>query len=144
MRPQPATTNAGAALALFGVLGLVLPLHTAQAGNDRIFTDGFEPCCQVGGTVSGLTGGGLVLHYDGNAMGENLPVFGNGPYNFAISVDSGTNYVVGVDTQPNGQTCSIANATGTMGSTDVDNVDVTCAATSDLLWDQGQWGDNWQ
>lgn len=146
MSSQTATTNAGAVLALLGVLGLCMPLHTAQAGNDRIFTDGFEPCCQVGGTVSGLTGSGpvLLLSLSGNLPNEPHVVSGNGAYQFLTNVPPGTSYAVSITVQPSSQICSIANATDIMGNTDVDNIDITCAATSDLVWDQGQWGDNWQ
>jgi len=31
-----------------------------------------------------------------------------------------------------------------MGDSNIDNVDVSCAATPDFIWDLGKWGDRWQ
>ena len=59
------------------VLGLAGAAEPACAA-DRIFTDGFEPCCTLGGEVSGLTGTGLVLHLAAAAISEDKPVTANG------------------------------------------------------------------
>ena len=45
----------------------------------------------IGGTVSGLSGTGLVLQNNG---GNSLPVNGNGPFVFPTSIDSGSSYDV--------------------------------------------------
>lgn len=132
-------------LVLAALLGLGLFAGSdAQAGSDRIFANGFDPCCQIGGTVSGLTGSGLALHLDAGAVSEDLPIAANGLYQFAASVPTGTAYTVSVGSQPTGQNCHVANATGTIGSNDVDNVDVACGAIPALIWDQGDWGQDWQ
>lgn len=137
------------ALGLVGVLALLLAAPSS-AGNDRIFADGFDPCCQIGGTVSGLTGSGLEVHLlllpsgGGGFFGEYLPIFRNGLYDFVASVPAGRDYYINVTTQPTGQTCTVANGSGTTGSTDIDNANVSCVAQPDLIWDQGNWGDDWQ
>jgi 6-phosphogluconolactonase (cycloisomerase 2 family) len=77
----------------------------------------------VGGTVSGLSGS--VVLQDNN--GDNLTVSANGAYTFATSVAYGSPYSVTVLTQPAGQSCSIANGTGTIATTNVSNVTITCA-----------------
>lgn len=115
----------------------------AQA-SDRIFANGFDPCCRIGGTVSGLAGSGLALHLAAGAVSENLPTAGNGLYDFAASVPTGTAYTVSIGSQPAGQACTVANATGTMGTEPVDNVDVSCGVVPALIWDQGDWGQDWQ
>src|SRR5579863_1794671 len=51
----------------------------------------------VGGTVSGLSGGGLVLQ---DNSGDNLAVSANGGFTFATHVASGSTYSVTVLTQP--------------------------------------------
>ena len=63
----------------------------------------------VGGTVSGLTGSGLVLQNNG---GGDLPVSSNGAFTFAAPMTSGSSYSVAVKTQPASpsQTCVVANA----------------------------------
>ena len=76
----------------------------------------------VGGTVSGLAGSGLVL-----ANGsDNVAVSANGTFTFPSPVASGAAYAVAINTQPGGQSCSVGGGSGTMGSSNVTNVAVTC------------------
>jgi len=78
----------------------------------------------VGGTVTGLTGTGLVLTLNG---GNNLAIAADGSFTFPTGLVTGANYVVAVGTQPSPQTCTVANATGTVGTSNVTNVAVTCS-----------------
>jgi hypothetical protein len=82
----------------------------------------------VGGTVSGLAGTGLTLH---NGT-ESLPITANGTYAFATPAGTGTTYSVTVTVQPlnPSQTCTVANGTGTMGTANVTNVNVSCSTNS--------------
>ena len=79
----------------------------------------------VGGTVSGLTGTGLVLRNNG---GNDLPVNASGPFTFTTPILSGAAYAVTVLTQPTSpaQTCSVTNGSGTVGAANVTNVGVVC------------------
>lgn len=77
----------------------------------------------VGGSVSGLTGTGLVLQ---NSGGNNLAVAADGAFTFTSAVASGASYNVSVSTQPTGQTCTATSASGTVGSAAVSNVSVSC------------------
>ncbi len=83
----------------------------------------------VGGTVSGLSGTGLVLQDNG---GDNLAVTANGSFTFATKVDSGAAYDVTVHTEPSSpaQTCTVTGATGTVGGANVTNVTVACTTTT--------------
>jgi len=87
----------------------------------------------IGGTISGLTADGLVLANGSTggtltvakpAAGVTTPI----TYTFAGPVLFGTTYGVTVLTQPTGQVCTIANATGVMGAANVTNINVTCVA----------------
>jgi hypothetical protein len=79
----------------------------------------------VGGSVSGLTGSGLRLALTaGNQTVNVSPDVSS--YVFPTAVSSGTAYTVSVQTQPTGLTCSITNASGTVGATNVTNANVTC------------------
>ena len=78
----------------------------------------------IGGTVTGLTGTGLVLQDNG---ADNLSIAQNGAFTFVTPLASGKTYAVAVLTQPTGQTCTVANGTGTTGSSNVTNVAVDCA-----------------
>ena len=60
----------------------------------------------IGGSVSGLSGTGLVLQDNG---ADNLTVSQNGSFTFVTKVNSGSAYDVTVMTQPSGQTCAVAN-----------------------------------
>jgi hypothetical protein len=80
----------------------------------------------VGGTVSGLSGSGLVLRNNG---GDDLPIASNGSFTFATELASGSAFAVTVATQPThpAQTCTVADASGTIGGGDVRTVKVSCA-----------------
>jgi len=94
--------------------------HTAGGGNGSLT---FLPTSTIGGTVSGLTGTGLVLQLNG---GGNLGVSASGPFTFPARLGNGTPYSVTVFAQPSGQTCTVANGSGTLGSANVTTVSVTC------------------
>ena len=83
----------------------------------------------IGGTVSGLTGAGLVLQDNG---GNNLTVSANGPFTFSNSVAGGATYSVTVSTQPTGQRCAVTNGDGT-ASANVSTVQVTCTTTTVMI-----------
>jgi hypothetical protein len=82
----------------------------------------------VGGTVTGLSGSGLVLQNDG---GSSLPVSSPGAFTFSAGLSSGTAYSVTVAAQPSSptQTCAVTNGSGTVGAANVTNVAVDCTPT---------------
>ena len=79
----------------------------------------------IGGTVSGVTGSGLVLSNNGTT----LPV-GAGATTFAFTngLAAGTAYNVMVQSSPAGLLCSVAGGSGTIGTANVNNIAVTCTA----------------
>jgi uncharacterized repeat protein (TIGR01451 family) len=83
----------------------------------------------VGGTVSGLSGTGLILR---NNDGDDLPVAANGAFTFTTPVASGAVYSVTAFAQPSNlsQTCSVTNSGGTVTSANVSNVQVICATNT--------------
>ena len=83
----------------------------------------------VGGTVSGLTGAGLVLQDNG---GDSLMVTASGTFTFATSVASGGAYAATVMTNPAmpSQTCVVTNGTGTVTSANITTVTVTCTTNT--------------
>lgn len=81
----------------------------------------------VGGTVTGLTGSGLVLQLNG---ANNLAVTSATPnFSFPTAVPSGSVYTVSVSSQPVGQTCGVTNGSGTLGGANVNNVIVACTTS---------------
>jgi alpha-tubulin suppressor-like RCC1 family protein len=82
----------------------------------------------VGGTITGLTAGGMVLQDNG---GDNLAVGASATsFTFATQVASGATYAVTVFTQPTGQTCSVTNGSGTVGNASISSVTINCAANA--------------
>ena len=77
----------------------------------------------IGGTLSGLTASGLVLQNNGS---DNLSVASDATtFTFSTEIEYGSAYSVTIATQPTGQSCSVANASGT-ATADVTNVTITC------------------
>jgi hypothetical protein len=82
----------------------------------------------LGGSVTGLEGGGLVLV---NAD-ETLPIPANGAFTFTRKALAGAAYDVKVRTQPSDPTqeCTVARGTGTQGEANVADIAVTCTTRS--------------
>jgi len=76
----------------------------------------------VSGNVAGMTGS-LTLENNGR---NDLTVNANGPFAFG-GLAAGTSFAITVATQPANQTCTVANGTGTVGSSNITNVSVTCS-----------------
>lgn len=79
----------------------------------------------VGGSISGLTAAGLVLT---DSTMTTSPSAGATSFTFSTKVATGTTYSISVSTQPSGQTCIVANGSGTVGAANVTNIAVTCSA----------------
>jgi hypothetical protein len=87
----------------------------------------------VGGTITGLTGAGLVLANGSTGGTYTASTPTTPPVTTPIAyelppVKFGTTYGVTVTRQPAGQVCTVANPTGTMGDAKVQNANVTCVA----------------
>lgn len=83
----------------------------------------------LGGSVSGLTAGGLVLSDNGQTVDVAAAATS---FSFGSST-SGTSYSVAVQTQPASETCTVTNGSGTMGSANVSNIAVDCVVNSHTL-----------
>jgi hypothetical protein len=79
----------------------------------------------IGGTITGLTAGGLVLTNGGQTAS---PAAGATSFSFPTAIASGSGYSVTVQTQPTGETCSVGSGSGTVGSSNVTSVTISCAA----------------
>ena len=78
----------------------------------------------LGGSISGLAVSGLKLK-----NGSEILTITSGAtsFLFANSVAYGGNYSVSIDTQPTGYTCTASNSSGTMGSSNINAVQINCA-----------------
>lgn len=87
------------------------------------------PKYTIGGTVTGLSGSGLVLRNNG---GSDLAVSGNGSFAFSAALASGSTYSVTVLTQPAnpGQICTVLrNGSGTVSGANVTGVVIDCTSS---------------
>lgn len=102
------------------------PGTTVTLDADKTCTASFAPdTYTVGGSVSGFGGGTLVLQLNGS---ESLMLQANGSYQFTTALADQVSYGVTVIGQPGGQSCAVANASGTINAANVSNVNVACAA----------------
>jgi len=97
-----------------GTVGTANITNVAVACATRSFT--------IGGMVSGLTGGTLVLK---NGT-DSKSITADGAFTFATPVQSGATYSVSVGTQPQGLRCMVSMGSGTVMNSNVTNVAVTC------------------
>ena len=98
-------------------------VHTAAGGSGSGGTTG--PFA-IGGTVSGLTGTGLVLQ---DNAGDNLAISANGAFTFPTNIASGGAYAVTVASQPTNPAQSCAVTTAAVAQRYRHSVAVTCANT---------------
>lgn len=127
---------AGASYAVTAQVSLLQPYQTCTVSNSggtagpssatAVSVACTRASFSLSGTVSGLSGAGLVLS-DGS---ENLPVSANGAFQFNKPLPSGTQYTVTVVTQPSSppQTCSIttSNGRGQVTNANIPGVQVVC------------------
>jgi hypothetical protein len=110
-----------AALAMAACSGL--PQSSTSTGGSGTGT-GFT----IGGTVTGLSGSGLVLQDNG---ADNLTITASGPFVFPTGVTSGGAYVVSVASQPTNpaQSCAVTGGSGN-ATANVSTVTVTCTTAA--------------
>ena len=83
----------------------------------------------VGGTVSGLSGTVTLQNNSANSTS----ISSNSSFTFSTPVAEGSSYNVTVQTQPTEQTCTVTNGSGTIGSSNVTNVGVSCATNNTTI-----------
>ena len=93
------------------------------------------PTYTVGGTVSGLAGT-VTLQ---NSAADDLVIDTDRSFTFDTAVNDGGTYVVTVSTQPDGQTCSVTNRSGTISGANVTNVIVACTTSSGGTVSDWKW-----
>ena len=76
----------------------------------------------IGGTLNDLVGSITLLNNGTDALTLNSV----GGFSFIIPLNDGASYNVSVQTQPIGQTCSVTNGSGTVSSSNVNNVTINC------------------
>jgi 6-phosphogluconolactonase (cycloisomerase 2 family) len=110
-------------------IALVLPFLTSCSSfSGTLFVP--RVFYKISGNLSGLVGSGLMLLDDG---ASNLSVAaGTTSFTFGKTVASGGRYDVTVTSQPSGpwQTCAVTNGSGSVGTADITNVQITCTTNT--------------
>lgn len=88
---------------------------------------GSGPSYTIGGSISGLTGSGLVLRA---SPGNTVSVSKAGAFTFPTSLGAGASYDITVASPPANpsQTCTVANGSGTVSGA-VDDITVVCVVS---------------
>ena len=76
---------------------------------------------ELKGTISGLTGNLVLVN-----GADRVPVAAGSTSFVMAKVNEDAPYTVSVLTQPDNQTCTVANGSGTVGQADITNVAVSC------------------
>ena len=119
--------NARIHFSAFLIQVLALLLFTGCNSSNSITTQNSNATYTVGGTVSGLSGGQLVLQ---NNVGDNLTVSSNGSFTFSTPMSAGDFFFVSVLSQPSdpAQTCIANDPGGSVSTSNATSVQVVCSA----------------
>lgn len=85
---------------------------------------------QVGGTIANLLDAGLRLRNGSDVLAVQA---GSTTFAMPLPVAYGGSYSIKIEAQPNGQVCSVANSSGTMGAANVTSVQIACASNAYTL-----------
>ncbi len=123
----------------------IMTYGTPQGGTwVGVGSTGAASTYSVGGSLSGLSG--TVVLEDNGA--DDLSLSANGSFTFATPLAQNATYAVSVKTNPTGQSCTVVNGSGTVGTANVTTVAVTCGAQTGTVTDtfnraNGSLGPNW-
>jgi len=108
------------------MLACIVPLALIGCGGGSNTTGGGNTTYTLGGTLAGLSVGQSVSLEDNG--GDRLTLSANGAFSFPVRLGSGTAYAITVRSHTPGIACSVSNGSGTVGSSDVKGIGVSCAA----------------
>jgi N-acetylneuraminic acid mutarotase len=130
-RASRALTTLIAAVQTIGLIGVALALANCGGGSSNSIPTTYTVATTnytVGGTISGLTVGSVVL---ANGTATVAVPANASSWVFPVSFAPGSGYSVTVQTQPAGEQCEITGGGSGMDTGDVGNVTVVCGF--------GQW-----
>ena len=114
-------------LSIFSCVAASLFLSGCGGGgsSDSDVIDTPQPEYSIRGSVSGLSGSGLIIQNNG---ADDLAIASNGSFEFSSTQLSAEQYNVTILSQPNlpGISCAVASESGAISNSDIDNVSISC------------------
>lgn len=86
------------------------------------------PTYTVGGSISGLANGSVVVVQDAGT--DNTTISTNGSFTFSKQQPNNTSYAVTVLTQPTGQTCTVTAGSGSIDAANVTSPSIACTTNT--------------
>jgi uncharacterized repeat protein (TIGR03803 family) len=109
---------------------LLAPIGCGGGGGSSSSGSG-ETTYTLGGTLAGLDLSQSVSLQDNG--GDTLTLSANGTFSFPMRLDAGTAYAITVQSHTPGIACSVGNGSGTLGSSDVTGVGVSCSVGTERI-----------
>lgn len=115
------------------VLAFLLVGGVAWAGQDPIFSTGFEPSFTVGGNITGLDALGESIEISLNGVIQSTETM-DGTYTSVDVIEAGQTYDVTIDNN----NCTVMNGSGVMPHQAVINADIDCPLAFTTVYDVKQ------
>ena len=107
-------------------LACIVPLILIGCGGGSSSGGGGKTTYTLGGALGGLSVGQSVSLADSG--GDKLTLSANGAFSFPIGLGAGTAYAITVQSHTPGIACSVSNGSGTVGTSNVTGIGVSCSA----------------
>jgi len=114
-------------LAACSIISILLFVGCAAENEDS--SSSSSSSFNIGGTVTGLSGVLIIQNNSGDDTVVEQTGSEDVSFTFKTSISSGSTYSVSVKLQPNTQTCTASNASGTT-SQNISNITIACTSSS--------------
>ena len=114
-------------LAACSIISILLFVGCAAENEDSSTSS--STSFNIGGTVTSLSGVLIIQNNSGDDTVVEQTGSGDVSFTFKTSISSGSTYSVSVKLQPNSQTCTVSNASGTT-SQNISNITIACTSSS--------------
>jgi uncharacterized repeat protein (TIGR03803 family) len=114
---------------------MLIPIGCGGGGGSNS-TGGGETTYTLGGELAGL-GAEQSVSLEDNG-GDKLTLSANGAFSFPVRLQTGAAYAITVQSHTTGIGCSVSNGSGTVGSSNVTGISISCrAGTERILYSFG-------
>jgi len=114
-------------LTAFSIISILLFVGCAAENEDS--SSSSSSSFNIGGTVTGLSGVLIIQNNSGDDTVVEQTGSEDVSFTFKTRISSGNPYIVSVKLQPNTQTCTASNASGTT-SQNISNITIACTSSS--------------